>query len=369
MADQINLESLSQAQAIEYLKRKLAAGRPELAGQSFDLQQGQSYLPGFDVRGAMGSEAQADQRYWTQDVGRVGPGNALGNRAGYRALYNPDGSLRDVVYEQADSGNGADWFTNALLAAGTAAILGGAAGYGPLGGFSGSASAAAPTAAVAPAAQGGGYFGGLSAGAGGQTGLTLGAGGVTGATAPAGFVLAPEIGASLGAAGAGAAAADGGYFGGLDPAAGGQGLQMPGAASVEGMGGGQGLVATQAPSVAQTGVLGAGAAQVAPASVGLADTAKTLLTGSNLKTAAQLAGPAMSLISRPSMPQVPGAPAIPGAIAPPEARGLDRQAARSPILDVLGRNRRSNRNPTLLTGPGGVSMESVRVAANTLLGM
>lgn len=152
MAD---LASMSRDEAIAYLKQALASGRPELAQQSFDLQQGQNYLPGFDVRGAMGSEAQADQRYWTQDVGRVGDANAAGNRAGYRALYNADGSLRDVVWEEADSGNGADWFTNALLAAGSAAILGGAAGYGPLGGFSGSgagagAGAAAGAAGAAP---------------------------------------------------------------------------------------------------------------------------------------------------------------------------------------------------------------------------
>ena len=92
-----------------------------------------------------------------------------------------------------------------------------------------------------------------------------------------------------------------------------------------------------------------------------------------VKPYASLIGPATSLIGAataqtPQMPQNAGA-RIPGVEAPPEARGLDRQAARSPILDVLGRNRRSNRNPTLLTGPGGVSMESVRAGGNTLLGM
>lgn len=92
-----------------------------------------------------------------------------------------------------------------------------------------------------------------------------------------------------------------------------------------------------------------------------------------VKPYASLIGPATSLLGAataqtPQMPQNAGA-RIPGVEAPPEARGLDRQAARSPILDILGRNRRENRNRTLLTGPGGVSMESVRVGGNTLLGM
>ena len=58
---------------------------------------------------------------------------------------------------------------------------------------------------------------------------------------------------------------------------------------------------------------------------------------------------------------------VPGAAAPPEARGF--QASRAPILDVLGRNRRAGRNQTLLTGPRGVNMDSVRVGGNSLLGL
>lgn len=149
----VDLNSMTQEQAIAYLRQLYAAGRPELAQQSFDLQQGQNYLPGLDVRGAMGSEAQGDQRYWTQDVGRVGDPNAAGNRAGYRVLYNPDGTLRDVVYENADSGNGADWFTNALMMAAAGAIGAGAAGYGPLGGFSGTAPAGGAAAGGVSAAD------------------------------------------------------------------------------------------------------------------------------------------------------------------------------------------------------------------------
>lgn len=279
-------------------------------------------------------------------VGRwVGQIDANGNLTGLQ--WKNDSTTSSLVDR---IGNFAtDWGPALVLAAATA-------GAGGLAGLGGGASAA-------PAAQGGGYFGGLSAGAGGQTGLTLGAGGVTGATAPAGFVLAPEIGASLGAAGAGAAAADGGYFGGLDPAAGGQGLQMPGAASVEGMGGGQGLVATQAPVAPQVGSI------VGPTGTsGIAESLRTAYDA--VKPYASLIGPAMSLLSAgqqmPQMPQNAGA-RIPGVEAPPEARGY--QPASAPILDVLGRNRRENRNRTLLTGPGGVNMDSVRVGGNTLLGM
>lgn len=89
------------------------------------------------------------------------------------------------------------------------------------------------------------------------------------------------------------------------------------------------------------------------------------------KPYASLVGPGMSLLSAVQAPRAPqdlGPARVPGVEAPPEARGLDRQAARSPILDVLGRNRRENRNRTMLTGPGGVNMDSVRVGGNTLLG-
>lgn len=90
-----------------------------------------------------------------------------------------------------------------------------------------------------------------------------------------------------------------------------------------------------------------------------------------VKPYASLIGPATSLIGAataqtPQMPQNAGA-RIPGVEAPPEARGY--QPASAPILDVLGRNRRENRNRTILTGPGGVNMDSVRVGGNTLLGM
>lgn len=88
------------------------------------------------------------------------------------------------------------------------------------------------------------------------------------------------------------------------------------------------------------------------------------------KPYASLVGPGMSLLSAvqaPSAPQDLGPARVPGVEAPPEARGY--QAASAPILDVLGRNRRENRNRTMLTGPGGVNMDSVRVGGNSLLGM
>lgn len=88
------------------------------------------------------------------------------------------------------------------------------------------------------------------------------------------------------------------------------------------------------------------------------------------KPYASLVGPGMSLlgaVQAPSAPQDLGPARVPGVEAPPEARGY--QPASAPILDVLGRNRRENRNRTMLTGPGGVNMDSVRVGGNSLLGM
>jgi hypothetical protein len=87
---------------------------------------------------------------------------------------------------------------------------------------------------------------GLTAGAGGTTGLTVGAGGVTGLTAPAGFTLAPGLGASLAAGGAGISLLDGAYTGrmgetGLLADAAGQGLQVPTVPGLSSMGGAQGL--------------------------------------------------------------------------------------------------------------------------------
>lgn len=108
--------------------------------------------------------------------------------------------------------------------------------------------------------------------------------------------------------------------------------------------------ATQAATPAATGVLG----QVAQAA---RDYGPLLAAG-----AGALAGQQ----STPGVQQ-PQAPIVPGAEAPPEARGY--QAARDPIIDVLNRNRRRGRNSTMLTGYGGVPMDSVRTGGNSLLGL
>ena len=111
----------------------------------------------------------------------------------YSLVFNADGSLSDVRAEKPDD-NSWSGFDKLLMGAGLAGI-----GY-----------AAAPALMGGAGAAGGAAGGtGLTIGAGGQTGLTLGAAGATGVTAPAGFTLAPEIGASLGAAGAGAAGSGG----------------------------------------------------------------------------------------------------------------------------------------------------------------
>ncbi|MCL4183092.1 MAG: hypothetical protein KJ011_06560 [Burkholderiaceae bacterium] len=140
-------------------------------------------------------------------------------------------------------------------------------------------------------------------------------------------------------------------------------------------------------SGAAAGAAGAGAAAVAGGDVGMASwfpveavaapaaaaapasTLSQVLSGA--RSVAQVAGPLVSLAGGlqqvASLPQAPSAPRVPGVEAPPEARGY--QAGRAPILDVLQRNQRANKNRTLLTGAGGVNMASVRVGRNELLGL
>jgi len=91
-------------------------------------------------------------------------------------------------------------------------VLGGALIAGGLYGLSTLGGAAAGTTAGTGAAAGLGGGTGLTAGAGGVTGLTSGAAGVTGLTAPAGFTLAPGVGASLAAGGAGLGLLEGAQF-------------------------------------------------------------------------------------------------------------------------------------------------------------
>jgi hypothetical protein len=132
-----------------------------------------------------------------------------------------------------------------LAIAGTALYFGGSALLAEGG-------AAAGAGAGTGAGLGGGT--GLTAGAGGVTGLTagtastgIGAGAIgTGLTAPAGFTLAPGVGASLAAGGAGLGLLDGAYTSsigetGLIPGAAGEGLQIPTTPGLSSMGGAQGL--------------------------------------------------------------------------------------------------------------------------------
>lgn len=120
--------------------------------------------------------------------------------------------------------------------------------------------AAAGTGATAGTAAGTG----LTAGAGGATGLTAGAAGVTGLTAPAGFTLAPTLGTSLAAGGAGIGLLDSTLTSsigetGLLPGAT-EGFQASAIPSASGMGGAQGLtVPVAGGTVTASGFIPAGA--------------------------------------------------------------------------------------------------------------
>ena len=274
------------------------------------------------------------------------------NRRGrYYASVNPDGSIGDVNWQ--DTTNDDDWsFMDKLLMAGALAAIGYAAAPALFGG-AGAPAAAAPIVESTPSWVAPGAM---------STGTTGAATDLLAGTSLAGSTAAPMMSyipgmepitaQSLLAGGAGATVANGVTAADIAAAAGQPELGL----------------ATQAPVAPQS-------AAAAPISASQATTVASpfKMALDAVKPYASLIGPATSLLGAataqaPQMPQNAGA-RIPGVEAPPEARGLDRQAARSPILDVLGRNRRENRNRTLLTGPGGVSMDSVRVAANTLLGM
>lgn len=116
---------------------------------------------------------------------------------------------------------------------------------------------------------------GLTAGAGGVTGLTAGTGGATGLLAPAGFTLAPELGASLLAAGGASNAGlldttkfptsipEMGGGTGLTPTTAGQGLQVPTSPNIASMGGAQGLtVPVTSGTITQMGLTPTGATPV-----------------------------------------------------------------------------------------------------------
>ena len=137
------------------------------------------------------------------------------------------------------------------------------------------AEAIAGTGAAAGAAGGAAGGTGLTAGAGGVTGLTAGTAGATGLAAPAGFTLAPEIGASLVAAGGASninlldtakfptSIPEMGGGTGITPGAAGQGLQLPTSPNIASMGGGQGLtVPVTGGTISQMGLTPTGATPV-----------------------------------------------------------------------------------------------------------
>lgn len=107
--------------------------------------------------------------------------------------------------------------------------------------------------------------------------------------------------------------------------------------------------------------LTAGATQAA-GGAGIFDTMKSLATyagpAASLLSSAQTVGAVNDLQAGMPALRQPEVPPVPAA-----------QAASNPITSVLGRNREANRNRTMLTGPRGVNMESVRVGGNSLLGM
>lgn len=254
---------------------------------------------------------------------------ALGRQAQRFGLdFNADGSLagmRDVA-----SGNEDFSGLDKLLMAGALAAIGYAAAPAMFGGEAAAAGAGAtPTAAVAPAAQG------ASLGQELAREIAYGAIGEAPAFGYSELMYGPA-GAAGGAAASDIAAAAGQPELGLAP----QTVGLEGTAPIS---------ASVPSSVAS------------PVKVAL----------DAIKPYASFIGPAVSLLGAataqaPQMPQNADA-RIPGVEAPPEARGL--QAARNPILDVLGRNRRANRDRTRLTGVGGVNMDSVRVGGNALLGL
>jgi hypothetical protein len=157
---------------------------------------------------------------------------------------------------------------------GGSALLGSGAGTAGAGATAGTAGAGAAGAGAASTGAAAGT--GLTAGAGGATGLTAGAAGVTGLTAPAGFTLAPTLGTSLAAGGAGLGLLDGAQFPveglqatsstvpstaasfGTTTAA--EGLAIPTTPGLSAMGGAQGLtVPVAGGTISQLGLVPTGA--------------------------------------------------------------------------------------------------------------
>lgn len=205
-----------------------------------------------------GAEKVGENEYITKPYGDI-YGEGRGRyAAGFRYKVDEQGNtiLQDVVVDPYQAKSGSLFRT--LLPIVAMAL--GAYYLGPMLGGGAAAGTGAGTGATLGT--------GLTAGAGGTTGLTLGAGGVTGLTAPAGFALAPGLGASLAAGGAGLSLLDGAYTSrigetGLLADAAGQGLQVPTTPGLSSMGGAQGLtVPVAGGTVTQLGFVPTGATPV-----------------------------------------------------------------------------------------------------------
>jgi hypothetical protein len=161
---------------------------------------------------------------------------------------------------------------------------------------SGAGTAGTAAAGTGAASTGAAAGTGLTAGAGGATGLTAGAAGVTGLTAPAGFTLAPTLGTSLAAGGAGYGLLDSTLTSsvgetGLLPGAT-EGFQASAIPSAPGMGGAQGLtVPVAGGTVTASGLIPTGA------TVPLGGPERSLLD--NLRTANSV----RNLLSPPTIQQ------------------------------------------------------------------
>ncbi|MCL4182443.1 MAG: hypothetical protein KJ011_03250 [Burkholderiaceae bacterium] len=290
---------------------------------------------GFNVTARQRREVQGDQYVDIDDPSLGYQAFAdLGGGKVFRAYVDPStGALVEpTTYKTGFSGLGR--FVQQVAPLAAMATLGGMMVPGVLGG------AAAEAGAAAPAASGG-----MSMMPG--AGISLPAGVSPGMTSLAGMSHMPGT--------LGAYATEAGLLGGAAGAGLGAGAAAAGAAPIV-----ESVPSWVSPQAA-----------VAPAAVAPAASPSISQILSGARSAASVAGPLVSLAGGlsqvASLPQVPEAPRVPGVEAPPEARGY--QAGRPAILDVLQRNQRANRNRTLLTGPGGVNMESVRVGANTLLGL
>lgn len=321
-----------------------------------------------------------------------------GKKGAYTLSFNPDGTIKDVTWTNYNLskgflGDNMSWLGPLLV--GGAAALGATAG-GAAAGSAGSAGAGGGAAGTPYSlssgmqslgfqAPGGGSLlgggGGMGAGAGAGAyvpanySLAQGVGSGLGFQAPAGAaqMIAPNVGATVGAGGVNTL----GYN--LASMGGGQGIQL-GAPNLTSMGGGQGIVApgfTQMTTPETLWPIGGGAA-AAPGTAGsnllsAAGTGKTVMD--LLGGAGSLLGPIAGLIAgdgaldavrdlERQQAQAAQTINIRGPGMAPGARGM--QPGGRPLIELLGRNRKANKNATDLTGGAGGGS---RIGGNTLLGL